>query len=180
MKKKELIKFSVEIIAVAAIAAVTFSKIMIPIKVDGESMYPTLHDKDAAVVNGLFLDKSYIKRFDIVVLKCEKLDKDIIKRVIGLPGDKIVFKDDKLYINDTYYVEDYLDQDYIKKAKERYNANLFTDDFEVTLKDDEIFVLGDNRLKSADSRTLGAFKYRDIIGKKGLVLYPLKNMNLID
>ena len=42
-----------------------------------------------------------------------------------------------------------------------------------------IFVLGDNRLQSADSRTLGTFKYSDIIGKKGLVIFPLKNMNLI-
>lgn len=180
MNKKGLIKFSIEMVTIAAVAAVTFSKVMIPVKVDGDSMQPTLNDKDTAIVNGLFLDKSYIKRFDIVVLKCEKLDKDIIKRVIGLPGDKVMFKDDKLYINDTYYTEDYLDQDYIKQAKELYNTNLFTDDFEVTLKDDEIFVLGDNRLRSADSRTLGTFKYSDIIGKRGLVLFPLKNMNFID
>ena len=107
------------------------------------------------------------------------MDKDIVKRVIGLPGDTLVYRDDKLYINGTYYDEKYLNKDYIAKAKIKYQTELFTNDFEITLNDDEIFVLGDNRLQSADSRTLGTFKYSDIIGKKGLVIFPLKNMNLI-
>lgn len=178
-KNKELIKFSLEMIAIVAITAVVFTKIVIPVRVDGESMYPTLHDKDTAIVNALYLSKSDIKRFDIVVLKCKKLDKDIVKRVIGLPGDTVVFKDDKLYINGTYYAEDYLDKKYIEESKERYSTSLFTNDFEITLKDDEIFVLGDNRLRSADSRTLGTFKYSDIIGKKGIIIYPFSNMKFI-
>ena len=178
-KNKELIKFSLEMIAVVALAAVVFTKIVIPVRVDGESMYPTLHDKDTAIVNALYLSKSDIKRFDIIVLRCDKLDKDIVKRVIGLPGDTVVFKDDKLYINGTYYSEDYLDKKYIEEAKERYSTELFTNDFEITLEDDEIFVLGDNRLRSADSRTLGTFKYSDIIGKKGIIIYPFSNMKFI-
>ena len=172
-KKKEVIKFSLQLLAIVAVTTVTFTKIIIPVRVDGQSMYPTLHDEDIAIVNALSLERSDIKRFDIVVLKCEKLDKDIVKRVIGLPGDTLV------YINGTYYDEKYLNKDYIAKAKIKYQTELFTNDFEITLNDDEIFVLGDNRLQSADSRTLGTFKYSDIIGKKGLVIFPLKNMNLI-
>ena len=174
-----VIKFSLQLLAIVAITTVTFTKIIIPVRVDGQSMYPTLHDEDIAIVNALSLERSDIKRFDIVVLKCEKLDKDIVKRVIGLPGDTLVYRDDKLYINGTYYDEKYLNKDYIAKAKIKYQTELFTNDFEITLNDDEIFVLGDNRLQSADSRTLGTFKYSDIIGKKGLVIFPLKNMNLI-
>lgn len=179
VKEKEVIKFSLQLLAIVAITTVTFTKIIIPVRVDGQSMYPTLHDEDIAIVNALSLERSDIKRFDIVVLKCEKLDKDIVKRVIGLPGDTLVYRDDKLYINGTYYDEKYLNKDYIAKAKIKYQTELFTNDFEITLNDDEIFVLGDNRLQSADSRTLGTFKYSDIIGKKGLVIFPLKNMNLI-
>lgn len=178
-KNKELVKFLLEMIAIVVITAVVFTKIVIPVRVDGESMYPTLHDKDIAIVNALYLSKSDIKRFDVIVLKCKQLDKDIVKRVIGLPGDTVVFKDDKLYINGTYYSEDYLDKKYIEEAKERYSTELFTNDFEITLKDDEIFVLGDNRLRSADSRTLGTFKYSDIIGKKGIIIYPFSNMEFI-
>ena len=170
-KNKGLIKFSLEMIVVVVIAAIVFTKIVIPIRIDGESMYPTLHDKDTAIINALYLSKSDIKRFDIIVLRCDKLDKDIVKRVIGLPGDTIIFKDDRLYINGTYYSEDYLDKKYIEE--------LFTNDFEIALKDDEIFVLGDNRLRSADSRTLGTFKYSDIIGKKGIIIYPFSNMEFI-
>lgn len=179
VKEKEVIKFSLQLLAIVAVTTVTFTKIIIPVRVDGQSMYPTLHDEDIAIVNALSLERSDIKRFDIVVLKCEKLDKDIVKRVIGLPGDTLVYRDDKLYINGTYYDEKYLNKDYIAKAKIKYQTELFTNDFEITLNDDEIFVLGDNRLQSADSRTLGTFKYSDIIGKKGLVIFPLKNMNLI-
>lgn len=178
-KKKEVIMFSLQLLAIVAVTTVTFTKIIIPVRVDGQSMYPTLHDEDIAIVNALSLERSDIKRFDIVVLKCEKLDKDIVKRVIGLPGDTLVYRDDKLYINGTYYDEKYLNKDYIAKAKIKYQTELFTNDFEITLNGDEIFVLGDNRLQSADSRTLGTFKYSDIIGKKGLVIFPLKNMNLI-
>ena len=165
-KRKELIRFSLELVIIVAVTATVCTKIVVPVKIQGDSMYPTLHDKDTLIVNKLYLNRSDIKRFDIVVLKSDKLNQDIIKRVIGLPGDNIVFKDDKLYINGTYYVEDYLDKDYIEEAKEKYNAKLFTEDFEITLDNDEIFVLGDNRLRSSDSRTLGTFKYSDIIGKK--------------
>lgn len=179
-KKKEIIKFSLQLLTIVAVTTITFTKIIIPVRVDGQSMYPTLHDEDIAIVNALFLDKSEIKRFDIVVLKCEKLDKDIVKRIIGLPGDTVIYKDDKLYINGTYYDEKYLSKEYIKDAKVKYQTELFTNNFEITLSDDEIFVLGDNRLQSADSRTLGTFKYADIIGKKGLIIFPFKNMNLIE
>ena len=177
-KKKEVIKFSLQLLAIVAVTTVTFTKIIIPVRVDGQSMYPTLHDEDIAIVNALSLERSDIKRFDIVVLKCEKLDKDIVKRVIGLPGDTLVYRDDKLYINGTYYDEKYLNKDYIAKAKIKYQTELFTYR-KVVVPKDTIFVLGDNRLQSADSRTLGTFKYSDIIGKKGLVIFPLKNMNLI-
>ena len=179
-KGKELIRFSLELVIIVAVTATVCTKIVVPVKIQGDSMYPTLHDKDTLIVNKLYLNRSDIKRFDIVVLKSTKLYQDIIKRVIGLPGDNIVFKDDKLYINGTYYVEDYLDKDYIEEAKEKYNAKLFTEDFEITLDNDEIFVLGDNRLRSSDSRTLGTFKYSDIIGKKGIVIFPLKNMKFVE
>ena len=179
-KRKELIRFSLELVIIVAVTATVCTKIVVPVKIQGDSMYPTLHDKDTLIVNKLYLNRSNIKRFDIVVLRSDKLNQDIIKRVIGLPGDNIVFKDDKLYINGTYYVEDYLNESYIKEAKKKYNAKLFTEDFEITLDNDEIFVLGDNRLRSSDSRTLGTFKYSDIVGKKGIVIFPFKNMKFVE
>jgi len=94
-KRKELIRFSLELVIIVAVTATVCTKIVVPVKIQGDSMYPTLHDKDTLIVNKLYLNRSDIKRFDIVVLKSDKLNQDIIKRVIGLPGDNIVFKDDK-------------------------------------------------------------------------------------
>ena len=175
---KEKIKPLLPYIIIIVIVLFIKAFIITPIKVNGESMYPTLEEGDIMILNKTAYYFNEPKRFDIVVV--DMPNEYLIKRVIGLPGDNIVFKDDKLYINGTYYVEDYLDKDYIEEAKEKYNAKLFTEDFEITLDNDEIFVLGDNRLRSSDSRTLGTFKYSDIIGKKGIVIFPLKNMKFVE
>lgn len=63
-----------------------------PVKVDGSSMYPTLHDGDLAFMSRLDLNSKQIKRFDIVTIDCKQLDNVIIKRVIGLPGEKLFTK----------------------------------------------------------------------------------------
>lgn len=179
-KTKVTGKLIIEMIVIILSMTFVFHYVILPIKVEGESMYPTLHDNDTAMVSALNLDQNDIERFDIVVLQCDVLNKKIIKRVIGLPGETIVYKNDCLYINGIYYEENFLDQDYIKSAKEQYNATLFTNDFDIVLQDDEIFVLGDNRLKSADSRSLGVFHYQDILGKRGLVVFPFHNMKWME
>ena len=56
-KKKEVIKFSLQLLAIVAVTTVTFTKIIIPVRVDGQSMYPTLHDEDIAIVNALSLER---------------------------------------------------------------------------------------------------------------------------
>lgn len=180
VKKKYILKILIQILVIVLITTVVFTKGIIPVKIDGQSMYPSLHDGDIAVVNALFSDREHIKRFDIVILKCELLDRDIVKRVIGLPGETVSYQDDRLYINGIYYKEEFLDQEYIQEAKLNYQTEHFTNDFEVTLKANEIFVLGDNRLHSSDSRTLGTFSYDDIIGKNGLIVFPFKNTKFIE
>ena len=76
--------------------------------------------------------------------------------------------------------QDFLDDDFVEKAKMTYNVDQFTDDFEVTLADGEYFVMGDNRLRSTDSRELGPFRLDDIVGMKGLVIYPFSDIQWID
>lgn len=179
-KKKQLIKFLIQIIVIVLVTTIIFTRVIIPVRVDGQSMYPTLNDGDFAVVNAMYLSKEDVQRFDVVVLECDVLDKDIVKRIIGLPGETVTYREDRLYINGVYYAEPFLDQNYIEEAKSNYQTDRFTNDFEITLKDDEIFVLGDNRLHSTDSRALGNFSYDDIVGKKGLVVFPFNNMKFID
>ena len=126
-------------------------------------MYPTLDDKDIMILNKIGYEVDGLERFDIVVVKYH--DKYLIKRVIGLPGDSIKYKDNKLYINDEYVEEPFLNDDVV------------TWDFEMvgTVPEDSYFVMGDNRVVSMDSRDLGTFKKNRIIGKTNFTVYPFSN-----
>ena len=133
-----------------------------PIKVNGESMMKTLHDKDIMILDIIGYKINGIKRFDIVVV--DEGDEFIIKRVIGLPGEKVTYKDNILYIND-------------KKIIDKY-ASKKTDDFEEVVPKNQYFVMGDNRTNSMDSRVFGAFPKSKILGKTKFVILPFKRWGI--
>ena len=138
-----------------------------PIMVKGESMYPTLHNKDIMILDKIKYKYSSIERFDIVVIRND--GKNIIKRVIGLPGDSVDYIDSNLYINGKMYVEKYLDSD----VKTLLNGA----DFEVdNIPDDYYFVLGDNREVSKDSRSVGLINKKDIEGKATITIFPFDRL----
>lgn len=140
------------------ILVVVFIKIFIvsPIRVNGTSMNPTLNNKDIMLLDEISYRFSDIERFDIVVVKEE--NEYLIKRVIGLPEEKVEYKDNKLYIDDKYVKEDF-------KHKE-------TMDFSATLEKDEYFIMGDNRTNSTDSRIFGPVFRDEIMGKTSLTILP--------
>ena len=168
-----------------------------PVRVDGHSMDPTLADSEYLLV----INKLPIDRFDIVVASETEngKTKEIVKRVIGLPGDTIQYENDTLYINGKKTDEPYL-KEYIKKFKEdklqsTYTgkgfeengelfrqmaqiAEAFTVDkdgsatFTKKLLDDEYLLLGDDRIVSKDSRQVGAFKKEQIKGE-AVLRWPL-------
>ena len=182
------------------IGAIILSRIYLwtPVRVDGHSMDPTLADSEYLLV----INKLPIDRFDIVVASETEngKTKEIVKRVIGLPGDTIEYKNDVLYINGKETDEPYL-KEYIQKFKEdklqsTYSgkgfeengdlfrqmaqiAEAFTVDkdgsatFTKKLLDDEYLLLGDDRIVSKDSRQVGAFKKDQIKGEAVLRLWPL-------
>ncbi len=151
------------IIIVAVVLIRTF--IITPALVDGASMDNTLKDGQLVIINKFSMIVSEPKRFDIVVVKNNDSHDKIIKRVIGLPNEKIVYRDNNLYINGDLYKEDYV------------LGN--TTDYEVETGEDEYFVLGDNREVSKDSRILGNFKKKDIIGKVKIRLFPFNKIGKV-
>ncbi|WP_049945505.1 signal peptidase I [Candidatus Stoquefichus massiliensis] len=178
-KNKKWLYPLLEMIAVIAITIGIFKFVVIPVRIDGISMENTLHDQSIAMINAIGVSEENIHRFDVVVIYSEALKEKIIKRVIGMPGDTVEFKDDILYINNQQMNQDFLDQDFVDESKITYNAQNFTDDFKVTVSDEEYFVMGDNRLRSTDSRDLGTFRINDIIGVKGLVIFPFDEIQWI-
>lgn len=127
-----------------------------PLYVHGESMMDTLHDGDIMILDIIGYHSKGLERFDIVVVDDGK--DYIIKRVIGLPGETISYKNNQLYVDE-------------KIVEDIYGSNR-TEDFEVTVPEGKYFVLGDNRGNSLDSRYFGAFDKKKILGKTKLVLFP--------
>lgn len=153
---KELIPYIIIIIAIILIRAF----IITPVRVDGNSMKNTFEDGDLLLLFKL----GNVDRFDVVVLDEEYDDEIIIKRIIGLPGEKVEIKNGKIYINEEEISDDY-----------GYGE---TSDYEkTTLSADEYFILGDNRLISKDSRYFGPVKEEEIMGKIILRFYPFNKIN---
>ncbi len=141
----------------AIVLVLLFKKFIVsPIKVNGESMMKTLHDGDIMILNIVGYHFSDIKRFDIVVV--DEGEEYLIKRVIGLPGEEVEYKDNQLFVNG-------------KKVKDSF-GNGDTENFKVKVPKNKYFVLGDNRTNSLDSRYFGAFSKKKILGKTSLTLFP--------
>ena len=140
----------------------------------GDSMNPLLENGDEVLVDKLAYKIFKPKRGDVIVFKFKYLeDTYYVKRIIGLPGETVQIKGGKIYINDELYDESYGLTDYIEDPGMAMSP--------ITLKDDEYFVLGDNRGVSVDSRNrmVLAVKKSDIVGKVFLRIYPTKNIKII-
>lgn len=162
-KSKKVILEILSYVAIIIVVILIKTYIASPIKVNGNSMYKTLHDKDIMILNEYIYYFDDIKRSDIVVVK--EHGELLIKRVIGLPGDTVECKNGSVYVNKKKLIETYV--------------NGTTDDFEkVTLNRDQYFVMGDNRSVSLDSRTYGAYDKKDIKGKASLTIYPFNRFGI--
>ncbi|KMK77190.1 signal peptidase I [Alkalihalobacillus pseudalcaliphilus] len=150
-----------------------------PIVVDGESMSPTLHNGDRMIVNKISYTLFEPERFDIVVFHAPG-GKDYIKRVIGLPGDEIEYRSDTLYVNGEPVEERFLDE-----LKENYQGETLTNNFELVdvtnefvVPEDHLFVLGDNRRHSKDSRDIGTVPTDKVIGKASVIFWPITEVRV--
>ncbi len=155
---KGIIPFILTIIAVLLIK----EYVVTPIQVNGNSMDSTLHDGDVMILNKIGYKLNGISRFDIVVIRTD--DTLLIKRVIGLPKEKVKVVDNKLYINGKELKQEFLDEGTI------------TDDFEYTNSEDCYFVMGDNRGVSLDSRDLGCFDISKIQGTTSFTIFPFNRV----
>ncbi len=154
------------------IAVVLIVFIYQPVKVEGTSMTPTLTDQERIFINKFTyrFGLGSIERGDTVVFWYpEDRNKSYIKRVIGLPGDRVRIENGQVFVNGKALVEDYV-------APEYRDPTSWRDGDEQTVPEGQYFVLGDHRNSSSDSRTWGYVPRDNIYGKAVFVYWPLDKM----
>lgn len=172
---KEILEW-IKTIAVALVIAFIITTFIRPTLVRGYSMYPTLEENDYLIISRMAYNNDIPNRGDIIVFKSHLIQengkgKDLVKRVIATEGDHLVIKDDAVYINDKLQAESYI-------SKEVYTAG----DIDIVIPDGDIFVMGDNRENSMDSRDplVGLISIDDIMGKVVLRLYPFNKIGPVE
>lgn len=174
--KKDLIELikSVIIAAIAAFLIVTF--IFRPVAVDGTSMFPTLHNTDRLIIEKVTYYFRKPTAGDVVVFNYPANPKEqFIKRVIAVGGDKIKIHDHKVYVNGKPLVEPYI----FEKMNAMIDKNY---ENEVSVPKGTIFVMGDNRNDSRDSRysDVGFVELKQLIGKAFIRIFPLNKIGGIN
>ena len=157
----------VVIIAILALILISMSFLWTPMTVNGPSMDNTLHDGEKIILLTAWYKYSY---GDIIVFSKVEQDKNVIKRVIALPGDNIRFDTNELawYRNGEKLVEDYVNGTYLASYMSLSRSDVKTALCSIsgyTVEEGKVFVLGDNRMNSNDSHIYGAIDAKQIKGK---------------
>jgi signal peptidase I len=152
-----------EYVIIIALVIIIRTFVVTPALVNGASMEPSLYNNEVLILNKLKSNIKDFNRFDIIVFKYN--GENLIKRVIAFPGEKIEYKNNKLYINDEEII-----------TKENFEK---TEDFSFEVPENSVFVLGDNRDDSKDSRYFGSVNEENIIGKISFRLFPVSKFGSI-
>lgn len=158
----EMIKTAVTVVIVVYLIKSYIFQLFI---VDGQSMEPNLHHNQMLLVDKLSYYFRSPHRGEIIVFQKphETTNINFIKRVIGLPGETITIKENSIFVNDTKLSEKYLPSDIVTNGEQSY-----------TVKPNEVYVLGDNRTNSQDSRVIGPVAYNLIAGRALFTYWPIK------
>jgi signal peptidase I len=156
-----------ETVLLATVLFLVINALTARVRVEGSSMLPTLQDGNFVLVNRLSYSLGEPQRGDIIVFHFDLTRQDLIKRVIGLPGDEVRIADGIVYVNGVALLEPYI------ATAPNYNGTW-------VVPSESFFVLGDNRNDSSDSHSWGTLSAEKVVGKAVLVYWPLESWSLLD
>ena len=176
----DLKDFSFDTIRIIVISLIIIigirSFVMQPFFVNGQSMEPNFYDGDYLIVNEIGYRIDDPKRGDVIIFHYPNDPHQFfIKRIIGLPGEKIEIRNNKIVIYNKEHPDGFaLDEIYISKSA------VISKDYSQELKNDEYYVLGDNRIASSDSRVWGVLEKHYIVGKAWIRAWPFDNFSVFE
>lgn len=163
-----IVDFFQTLVVFGAIFSVIYLFVAQPHKVSGNSMFPTFHNGDYILTDKLSYRFGEPQKGDVVVIKNPQNEaQDFIKRVMAVPGDSIKVSDGKVFLNGQLLSEDYLPPGTFTNT-----GNFLREGQSVSIEENQIVVIGDNRGHSSDSREWGPVKYSGIIGKVFFRYWP--------
>ncbi len=164
------------ILIVASFIMVLYAFVIQPNQVSGSSMYPTFKDKEYLLSNLLNVRFNKYTRGDVLVFHSPvERDKLYIKRVIAVAGDTIMVKDGKVYLNGSQLDESV----YLQPSVETYGGAFLADGMERVVPEGFIFVMGDNRQYSSDSREWGFLDRTEVVGESLVRIFPFNKFHVI-
>jgi len=183
-QKNEVLEW-MKAIAIALVLVVLIRWLLFkPFIVDGPSMQPNFHTGERVIVNEVLYDIRSPHRGEVIVFHVPSEGRDFIKRVIGVAGDKVTVEGDVVTVNgkpvNETYIQGAIDNAHNNNALYN-NKNFPNEDFtDGTVPEGHVFVMGDNRSDSTDSRMIGYVPLGDIVGRADLIFWPVKDIEMIN
>lgn len=177
---KFLLEFIQSIVLALAVFVLFYLFVAQPNEVKGSSMYPTFKDKEYLLTEKISYELGDPKRGDVVIFKapasepCSADECEYIKRVIGIPGDKVMVKEGDVYVNG-----EMLDQSFLPEKVYTSQGEYMEEGVEKVVPEGQYLCFGDNRPNSRDGREFGPIDRDLIIGKAFVKYWPLSSIGLI-
>nr|WP_241781788.1 signal peptidase I [Paenibacillus sp. DMB5] len=182
--KNEVLEW-IKAIAIALVLVVLIRWLLFkPFIVDGPSMQPNFHTGERVIVNEILYDIRSPQRGEVIVFHVPSEGRDFIKRVIAVAGDTVKVEGDVVTVNgepvDETYIQEAID------ARHAINSLYNNKDFpneevpDGTVPEGHVFVMGDNRSDSTDSRMIGYVPLDDIVGRADLIFWPIQDISIIN
>ncbi|MBI3485648.1 signal peptidase I [Candidatus Daviesbacteria bacterium] len=173
----KIVEFIQTLVVFAAIGTAIYLFIAQPHKVSGSSMFPTLKTGDYIITNKIGYRLEQPKKGEIIVFKNPREEsQDFIKRIIGVPGDRVKIEGGHFFVNDQQLSE----SSYLESSVYTSSGAFLREGEEITVSPNHYFVAGDNRLASSDSREWGFVTREEIIGKAFFRYWPLSAVGIIN